>query len=760
MSTFTPGFQVGGTLDPRESVYVRRPEDDVFMAAATMPKSWINIYGCRTMGKSSLYAQYRSALAGRGIAVVDIDVAAQIGKDAKSASEWFRLLAEAWTSELRIQSAVERNAREKAAGNDDAERLYGILDKALNGLRRGAQGITAETLLSRALLQQCPGRVLLVLDEYDYIQELPYRDDILFALRRIQSVQAGSEAFERLSVCLVGLQPMSRFGRPGAANTSPICIPIEMRDFEPSEITLHHIRAGFPPTHRPDDKVLLRVLEISGGQPLVTMQLLSEVLKTGCSTPGEVQSIADDLVAVSGQGKDLQLFAAMETAVKGDGSGFLAAKINPFAAVSAYKSLLQGNAESHTAPGIEILLLFGLLRRVGERLEVKGSLFRRRFDTAWADRMLSEIASSGVMQQYRGSSRTADKRICVINTGGTLGMVQRGEQVVPPRDAEEFRGYFTSLDTIASTVEFINLFPPRDSINVFPGQWTTIAEYIYERRADGFDGFVVAHGTDTMAYTASAVAFALGAQLRFPVVFTGAQTTPDVAYGDAHVNLYRACEVAKKPIPEVVISFGNFVYRAVRAQKRDDRRFDGFESPTYPPLAEITGEINVRTELLRPLPDVKGDIELRAEFERSILIVPQFPGLEPGFFTHLLDDQDSRQRCKGVIVQTLGAGNVTNQAPYSFIPFVERAYRRGIPVIVTSQYPPDPGTHTKYTPAQAPIEAGAIHAGNMTLAAAVTKFRWVLAHVRRRKGWKQMAPDKRRELVSKLMVEQSIIGEF
>jgi len=392
------------------------------------------------------------------------------------------------------------------------------------------------------------------------------------------------------------------------------------------------------------------------------------------------------------------------------------------------------------------------------QIEVKGDLFHRRFDFKWAERMLSRVASR--MQQYRGGAKGKGKKICVINTGGTLGMVERGDTVVAPRDADEFRSYFTSLDTIAEVIEFTNLFPPRDSINVFPDQWTTIAQYIYSRRNDGFDGVVVAHGTDTMAYSASAVAFALGPQLRFPVVFTGAQTTPDVAYGDAHVNLYRACEVAKSDIPEVVISFGNFVYRAVRAQKKDDRRFDGFESPTYPPLAEITGEINVRRELLRPLPKKHGDLWLRANFEKSILIVPQFPGLEPSFFEHLLHGKDGHQVCHGVIVQTLGAGNVSSEPPYSFIPFVQRAYDQGIPVIVTSQYPPDPGSHTKYTPAQAPITAGAIHAGNMTLAAAVAKFRWVLADVLRRKTWKRMSPDKKRKLVAELMVEESVVGEF
>ena len=553
-------------------------------------------------------------------------------------------------------------------------------------------------------------------------------------------------------MCFVGLQPLTRLGSPGEANSSQVAVGIEMKDFDDSEQTIKTLRSGFAPNRRaPIESVIRRVLKQSGGQPLVTMELLRAAKAKNSFSAIAVDRVAKSLVGKSGLGADLQLFEAIERA-------FVAKGDEGFAALSAYKRLLAGSRAAHTAPGVDVLLLYGLIRRSEGHLEIKGELFRRRFDAKWATRMLSQVASR--MQQYRGGAKGKGKKICVINTGGTLGMVERGDKVVAPRDADEFRSYFTSLDSIAEVVEFTNLFPPRDSINVFPDQWTTIAEYIHSRRHDGFDGFVVAHGTDTMAYSASAVAFALGPYLEFPVVFTGAQTTPDVAYGDAHVNLYRACEVAKSDIPEVVISFGNFVYRAVRAQKKDDRRFDGFESPTYPPLAEITGEINVRRELVRSLPAKRRDLRLRANFEKAILIVPQFPGLEPDFFEHLLQRDTTNHGCHGVIVQTLGAGNVSSEEPYSFIPFVQRAYRQGIPVIVTSQYPPDPGSHTKYTPAQAPLKAGAIHAGNMTLAAAVAKFRWVLADVLQQKGWKRLEPEEKRKRVSKLMVEQSIVGEF
>jgi L-asparaginase len=724
-------FQVGGTLLPASSVYVKRPEDKEFLDLAEEPRAWINLYGCRTMGKSSLYSQYLSVLSERGIRPIVVDTIGQIGSGPRTGLHWVVALAEAIASDLPF----------------DGE----LLTKSISRLGADAPMGTALEQLAQVVVKHCPEHLLLILDEYDYIQNLDYCDEILFAFRHLQSKQARSKGLDRLAVCLVGLQPLTQLGTPGAASASQLAAPLEMRDFQRTPETVDTLISGFAADQRPSESVIHRVLELSGGQPLVTMEVLRDVAKHRCRTPAAVDRAVKALVADSGLGPDLQLFESIERS-------FVAQGGNAFAALRAYESLLAGSREAHTAPGVDLLLLYGLTRRKKERLEVKGDLFRRRFDAAWVERMLSRIASG--MHQYRGGVHSKGKKICIINTGGTLGMVERGDKVVPPRDVEEFRGYFRALDSIAEEVEFTNLFPPRDSINVFPDQWTTIAQYIYARRHDGFDGFVVAHGTDTLAYTASAVAFALGPQLRFPVVFTGAQTTPDVAYGDAHVNLYRACEVAKKDIPEVVISFGNFVYRAVRAQKKDDRRFDGFESPTYPPLAEITGEINVREELIRKLPEHKRDIQLNAGFESSILIVPQFPGLEPDFFDHLSHDRAGGHACSGVIVQTLGAGNVANEHPYSFIPFVERAYRQGIPVIVTSQYPPDPGTHTKYTPAEAPIKAGAIHAGNMTLPTAVAKFRWVLADVLHRKAWGQLSPANKRKLVSKLMVEKSIVGEF
>lgn len=728
-------IQTGGTLSP-DCLYVSRAEDKRFLAQVLKPKAWVNIYGCRTMGKSSLYNRHLDTLSQCGVKTIIVDVAGQIGRKPQTGLDWTRALGQAMTVDLPIESD--------------------LLTEPLASLSADVTAATAlRQMLVNGLLKHCQEPVLLVIDEYDYIYELDYCDEILSALRYIQSLQTRSNVLKRLSVCLVGLRPLPQIGKPGAANTSPIAVPIEMLDFPQTPETVASLMSAFPAEDHPDESVLSHLMELSGGQPLVTMELLQAVKEHPCHTPAAMDDLVKELVADSGLGKDLQLFKSMQETLVADKEALIAGQGNAFTALRVYDSLLKGSREAHTAPGAELLLLYGFVRRRKDILEVKGELFRRRFDAAWVERMLSRTASG--MHQYRGASKGKGKgrRICVINAGGTIGMVQRGKDVVAPRDTEEFSSYFTALDSIAEEIELINLFPPRDSINIFPEQWVTIAKYIHARRHDAFDGFVVAHGTDTMAYSASAVSFALGPQLRFPVVFTGAQTTPDVAFGDAHVNLYRACEVAKHKIPEVVIHFDKYVFRAVMAQKKDDRRFDGFESPTYPPLAEITGEINVRSELIRPLPQRKKDIKLRAKFETNILPIRQSPGVEPELF------ESSLPQCNGVIVETMGAGNVASEYPYSFIPLIKHAvYEMGIPVIITSQYPPDPGSHTKYKPAQAPIEAGAIHAGNMTLTAAMVKFRWVLAILHRRRDWLRMAPDKKRQLVEKLMIRTSFVGEF
>lgn len=343
--------------------------------------------------------------------------------------------------------------------------------------------------------------------------------------------------------------------------------------------------------------------------------------------------------------------------------------------------------------------------------------------------------------------------ICLIYTGGTIGMIRLSDGTLkPPEEGSEFLKLAPELKDI---VDF-TFFPimNKDSTNLNPNDWTLIANSIYNHRNEGFDGFVIVHGTDTMHFSASAVSFALGGNLNFPVVFTGAQTIPEILHGDAKINLFRACKVASIDLAEVVISFGDFVFRGCRAQKKDERRFDAFESPSFPPLAYITEEI-IDTGFSFNKENDRPDIELNAKFESNILQVSLIPGLEPEMIYPVLDSQ----RLNGLILQSFGAGNVPSESPFSFSELIQRATDLHTPVIITSQFPAGATLHTSYEPGRTAISVGAIPTGNMTASCATAKFRWVLADVESQISQGNVKEDQRIELVKKMM-NTVFVGEM
>jgi L-asparaginase type I len=358
-------------------------------------------------------------------------------------------------------------------------------------------------------------------------------------------------------------------------------------------------------------------------------------------------------------------------------------------------------------------------------------------------------------------SRLKKPRICLIYTGGTIGMRRLPNGVLrSPEDPTTFLKISPEMSEIVN-FDFVPLMT-KDSTNINPNDWTVIAKAIYERRHDGYDGFLVAHGTDTMHFSASAVAFSLGKNLNFPVVFTGAQTIPEIHHGDARVNLLRACKVAgTTDIAEVVISFGDYVFRGCRAQKKDERRFDAFESPACPPLAFITEEIIPHAwAKSKNLATDREDIVLESEFSPGVLQVSLIPGLEPEMLLPTIESGI----CKGIILQSFGAGNVPNREPYSFMEFIQHAKQLNIPTIITSQFPANATLHTSYEPGRDAIAAGAIPTGNMTASCAAAKFRWVLAKVDKMIASKEIDQNKKIPKVNEIMQtvfinEMDISGE-
>jgi L-asparaginase len=317
-------------------------------------------------------------------------------------------------------------------------------------------------------------------------------------------------------------------------------------------------------------------------------------------------------------------------------------------------------------------------------------------------------------------------RICLIATGGTIGMVRDGDVLRSSTDATGLLEIAPDIGRLAD-VDVVQLFN-KDSVNMTPGDWTAIATAIHARMGaeHGFDGFVVTHGTDTMQFTAAALAFALGPDLPVPVVLTGSQTDASSLHGDARSNLLRSVLVATGPLAEVVISFGDNVFRGVRAQKRDRQRFAAFESPAIAPLAEIAAEVIVHPAgRRRPLTPIRTVPPLKATFEPEVVQIMLIPGLRPETQMALLDPA----RVQGVILQTFGAGNVPDEGEFSFVPFITAAVAAGLPVILTSQFPASSTIASPYETGAGAIRAGAIPTGNMTNSTAYVKFRWVLAQV-------------------------------
>lgn len=320
-------------------------------------------------------------------------------------------------------------------------------------------------------------------------------------------------------------------------------------------------------------------------------------------------------------------------------------------------------------------------------------------------------------------------RICLIYTGGTIGMKIVDDVLRPPENPDDFLKVAPELEKIVD-FEFVTLKNKdgtplnKDSTDIIPDDWVAMANAVHSRRNKGYDGFVIAHGTDTMHFSASALAFSFGPNLNFPVVFTGAQTIPMVPHGDARVNLVRACKVAGEDLAEVVVCFGDYVFRGCRCQKKDEKRFDAFESPGYFPIGYIGASIEL-TPLVKKKDPRPGPLNYMPYFEKGVFIVNLIPGLEPDLIYPILE----QDRCRGLLLQSFGAGNVPQWREFSFLPLIEKATKMGKPVVIASQFPGHSVLDTDYVGGVKAHEAGGIPTGNMLSAAAVVKLRWALARV-------------------------------
>ena len=313
-------------------------------------------------------------------------------------------------------------------------------------------------------------------------------------------------------------------------------------------------------------------------------------------------------------------------------------------------------------------------------------------------------------------------RVLIIYTGGTFGMIRDPKGVLLPFDFSLILEHLPTLRNLFLEITVISFENPIDSSNIEPEHWRMIGNMIQEQY-DHQDGFVVLHGTDTMAYTASALSFMLRG-LSKPVVFTGAQLPISEPRSDARENLITALEIASarkgdKPlIPEVCIYFDYELLRGNRAKKVESMHFDAFNSENYPPLAKAGVKIDFNLgALLHP---GNGPLSLLSKFDTDVSILKLFPGINQKTVEACLRNTD----LKALIIETFGSGNAPS-APW-FVERLKQAIDEGLLVLNISQCPGGMVIQGKYETSRALQDIGVISGGDMTIEAAVTKVMLLL----------------------------------
>jgi len=328
------------------------------------------------------------------------------------------------------------------------------------------------------------------------------------------------------------------------------------------------------------------------------------------------------------------------------------------------------------------------------------------------------------------------KNILVIYTGGTIGMIQDTETgSLVPFNFDNVYEHIPMLRLYNYNIEFKNFLPLIDSSNVKPEFWVDLVTCI-QKNYEVYDGFVVLHGSDTMAYTASALSFMLE-NLNKPVVLTGSQLPLGVIRTDGRENIINAIEVAaayddETPIvPEVVICFENKIYRGNRTHKNNAENFEAFVSSNLPELAEAGVHIRYNRDLIIR-PNFK-KLKVHTQLDNNIAILKLFPGINEQTVSSILNIEGLR----AVILETYGSGNApTNEW---FIAQLKAAIDRGIIIINVTQCKGGGTVELgKYETSLLLGEIGVIGGYDITTEAAVTKLMFLLGTSKNKKEIEQL----------------------
>lgn len=305
------------------------------------------------------------------------------------------------------------------------------------------------------------------------------------------------------------------------------------------------------------------------------------------------------------------------------------------------------------------------------------------------------------------------KKILLIATGGTIASRKTDAGLKPGLSPEELLRYVPDAGTLCriDTVQPIDL----DSTNITPQHWLLL-EDIIERCYGDYDGFVICHGTDTLAYTAAALSY-LVRHTRKPIVLTGAQKPIDREDTDARMNLMDSLRYACSGDSGVCIVFGGHVIAGTRARKTRSKSYNAFSSINFPDLASVRDG-----RVVRYIPcGESGDPAFSHSLNTRVVLLKLIPGLPAGILAA------AGERCDGLIIESYGVGGIPN----NYLEELDGVVRAGKTVIMATQVPQEGSDLSVYQVGKLVKDRySLLETYDMTLESTVTKLMWALGQTR------------------------------
>jgi L-asparaginase len=315
-------------------------------------------------------------------------------------------------------------------------------------------------------------------------------------------------------------------------------------------------------------------------------------------------------------------------------------------------------------------------------------------------------------------------KILLLYTGGTIGMVKDAASgTLKPFKFSNLLKQIPDLSLMNCQIATDSLDAPIDSSNMSVDHWQRLAKRIaidYHK----YDGFVVLHGSDTMAYSSSALSF-MFKNLSKPVIFTGSQLPIGIPRSDARENLLTSIEIALArneeggpKVPEVAVYFENNLFRGNRLHKISTQDFKAFQSMNYPKLAEAGVKIKYHNNYI--FKGTSGSFSLNSNMSRNVGVLTAFPGMAPAFALPILENT----QLNGLIFRTFGSGNTPTDS--WLLQALEKCIKRGTQVINASQCDGGGVFMGQYESGRALLDLGVVSALDMTFEAAITKLMHLL----------------------------------